>query len=69
MANGSHLHDTDEMMLAVLFSDGSNATKVAERFRNEVARADENAQKNQLLQAKIEGLMIMARVFASKGVI
>ena len=69
MANGSHLNDHDEAMLAKLVLDGSNATKVAERFRSEVSRADSNAKEAQRLQAKIEGLMIMARVFASKGVI
>ena len=68
MANGSYICDTDEAMLAKLVLDGSNATKVAERFRSEVARADRNAQDAQRLRDNMEGMKLIADIFASKGV-
>ena len=67
MANGSHIQDTDEVMLAKLVLDGSNATKVAERFRSEVARADKNAQEARRLRDNMEGMKLVACIFASKG--
>jgi multidrug efflux pump subunit AcrB len=67
MTQGSYVNDQDEIMLAVLTKDGSNATKVAERFRSEVSRADNNAHKLELVTSRMQGMIDMARIFASKG--
>lgn len=65
MTLGSYVNDQDEVMLAALLNTSySGATKVAERFRAEVKRADENARQVRELKAEIKGMERVISILA-----
>lgn len=64
MTLGSYVTDDDEMMLAQLCKDYAHGTKVAERFRKEVSRADDNARIINDLKQQIKGMQNVIRIQA-----